>query len=229
MRPLPPISRSIFYGVILSGMLGIVFCITHRPITVGIHAARQSAYLQKAHAIGLAMYSYENDHNGNYPDGKSSTEVFQKLMDGGYVTEPTVFYVSMPGKTKPIAGQKLKPENVCWDFTSGATANSPGVLPLFFLTGYKVNYVPGGSAVPLLKPYPQYGGRTWMEWWNGESTLEFLNGGIAAFYMSNATMFTNLSVAPNGDDSIPNFISPDFKPDGRTYRQLAPDGPMPDH
>jgi hypothetical protein len=30
----------------------------------------------------------------------------------------------------------------------------------------------------------------------------------------------------NPDGSVANFISPDFKPDGKTYRQLAPDGPM---
>jgi len=37
----------------------------------------------------------------------------------------------------------------------------------------------------------------------------------------------NSVTAPDGTTSIPNFISPDYKPDGKTYRQLTPDGPLP--
>jgi hypothetical protein len=28
----------------------------------------------------------------------------------------------------------------------------------------------------------------------------------------------------NPDNTIPNVVPPDFKPDGKTYRQLTPDG-----
>jgi len=40
-------------------------------------------------------------------------------------------------------------------------------------------------------------------------------------------MLLNSSASVKPDASIPNFISPDFKPDGKTYRQLTPDGALP--
>jgi len=48
-------------------------------------------------------------------------------------------------------------------------------------------------------------------------------------YKSNNSRFIKLDTTANHDGSIPNFISPDFKPDGKTYRQLTPDGPLPEN
>jgi hypothetical protein len=194
----------------------------------GIKKARQSAGMQQAHSIGLAMYSFANDNGGNYPEGKSSTEVFQKLLDGGYVTNPTVFCVPMAGKSEPVAGQKLKPENVSWDVTSGVTINSPGDLPLVFLTGYKVTYVAGAAAIPITKPYPRYYDlppRTWAQFWHGEAApVEIV--GMVVFYINNSVAFRNFTMETDPDGSIPHFVSSDFQPDGKTYRQLTPDGPL---
>ena len=44
------------------------------------HMAVQSSIMQTSRTIALALHQYAADHNGRYPDGKSSTEVFQKLM-----------------------------------------------------------------------------------------------------------------------------------------------------
>ena len=186
--------------------------------------------MQTAHAIGLAMYCYANDNNQHYPDGNSSTEVFQKLIDGGYVSDPTIFYIPLSGKTKAVPGQKLKPENVCWDVTSGADSSSPDGLPLVFMTGYMVTYVPSGFAVPIIKPYPQFGAgpRTWSQWWHNEPPPEPIPPGIAVLYKSNLAKFMNLNTTTASPDGvIPNVVSPDFKPDGKTYRQLTPDGLLP--
>lgn len=184
--------------------------------------------MQQGRQIGQAMFSYATDNvqNGNaYPDGNSSTEVFQKLIDGGYVTDPTIFYVPLPGKVKAVAGQKLKPENVCWDVTSGVDSNSSDLVPLVFMTGYRMTYASGGSAVPVIKPYPPFWSepRTWSQWWNDAPAPEPGPSGIAIFYKGNNAVF--LKVNPDG--SLPNVVSPDFKPDGKTYRQLTPDGPFP--
>ncbi|MCE0498282.1 MAG: hypothetical protein LV481_10095 [Methylacidiphilales bacterium] len=178
------------------------------PVTPNLKKALQSQKMQTSHAIALVMFQYANDHNGNYPDGKSSTEVFQKLIDGGYITDPLIFYVQMTGKTKPTS-LRLKPENVCWDVTSTPDGSTSDELPLVFLTGYKVNYVPGGAAVPLMKPEYQ---------------------GIAVCYKSNNASFVVApsSTAVNPDGSIPNFVPADFNPQGKTYRQLTPDGVLPD-
>ena len=224
---LRPISNPVFYGVILLGLLSIVFCIIVVPINHGIIIDRQSAGVQEAHALGLAMYSYANDNNGNYPDGKSSTEVFQKLVDGGYVTDTSLFYIPAPGKIKALPGQKLKPENVCWDVTGGLTNNSPGELPLLFLTGYRVSYTPGGTAVPIADA-TVLASRTWSQWRDGEpEPSRVFSDGADVFYVNNSAVYITRTTAPDGTIAIQNFISADYKPDGKTYVQLTPDGPLP--
>jgi hypothetical protein len=137
----------------------------------------------------------------------------------------------MAGKIKPISGQKLKPENVSWDVTEGLDVASSDELPLVFLTGYKVNYAPGGEAIPLLKPYPRFewvdAHQTFFDWLLGRPAIHYFDPGIVVYYKGNNAMFIKLKPLPNGEESIPNFISPDFKPDGKTYRQLTPDGMLP--
>jgi len=195
----------------------------------------RDAAMQQSRQIGqvLLSYSYDNTQNNNaYPDGNSSTEVFQKLIDESYVFDPGIFYVPLPGKIKAIAGQKLKPENVCFDLTAGVAANTSDKLPLVFMTGYKVSYVPGGSAVPLIKPYPPFWTRTWQGWWRGESTSlgtyhEDLSPGVVVCYKDNNVVFLKLPNPEAPGAPIPNFIPPDFKPDGKTYRQLTPNGVLP--
>jgi hypothetical protein len=183
------------------------------------------ACVQNAHAIGLALYSYANDNNQQYPDGSSSTEAFQKLLDGGYVTDPAIFYIPMPGKVKASAGQKLKPENVCWDLTAPAESREPLALPLLFITGYKVNYVPGGVAVPLNKDAPLYGTEPFRGTiLQGPFSEAPYRKGVAVFYIDSSTTFLTMPLGISSDGSIPNFVPTDFKPDATVYRQLTPDG-----
>jgi hypothetical protein len=170
------------------------------------------------------MLAYANDNNGAYPDGKSSTEVFQKMLDGGYISDRGIFYIPLHGKTKTEPGQKiLKPENVCFDVTSGADQHSPAQLPLVFLTGYKVTYAPGTAAVPVIKPYPNYWERSWFDW----SDSDRFRPGIAVYYNGNNAKYEPLNPLGNSDNTVPNFVPPEFKPDGKAYRQLTPDGVLP--
>jgi len=196
-----------------------------------IRGSMHNAALLNGRMIELGMRLYATDHNGPYPDGSSSTEVFQKLMDGNYITDPAVFYVPLPGKMKAIAGQKLKPENVCWDVTSVGDSSSSDSLPLVFLTGYRITYAPGGSALPIVKPYPPFWPeRTWSEWSEGapyRSLRSLGPPGIAVIYKHPYAIFKVLTIAPNGDASAANFVPVDFDPKGKTYRQLTPDGPLP--
>lgn len=203
------------------------------PVGPSIKSSAANGYLQRTRSINLLLFSYANDHDGTYPDGQSSTEVFQKLLDEKYCDDPEIFYMPYSGKVPPKPGQKLKPENVSFDVTSGVDSNSLDRLPIVFMTGYKVNYVPGGVAVPMLKSSPRIGweeGPGFVEWLTGwrRRTIHYSDsGGITVAYKSNSTMFLRLQTPPNSNSVIPNFISPDFKPDGRTYRQLTPDGPVP--
>jgi hypothetical protein len=125
-----------------------------------------------------------------------------------------------------LPGQKLKPENVCWDVTSGVDSHAPDVVPLVYMTGYKVTYAPGGSAVPFIKPHPLFGAEPliWYRWWHTEAPGP---PGIAVFYKANNAKFINLDATSNPNASIPNFVPTDFDPKGKTYRQLTPDGPLP--
>ena len=156
------------------------------------------------------MYSYANDNKGKYPTGNSSTEVFQKLIDGGYVSDPSVFCpapLGVPGKTQ-AASNKLKPENVCWDVTVPAdVTNSPPSLPLVFSTGFRITYAPGGSAVPFPTQTP---------------ATRYI---IAVFYVNKSAFFLLNDGKP--DEVVPNVVPASFDAKGVKYVQLTPDGPLP--
>ena len=207
------IARFWIYVSLLMLAVIVILGVALGPITCGIKYAQQSSSLQTAHAIGLALYSYANDHGGKYPDGKTSTEVFQQLLDQGYVTDPALFFASymrVSGKVPPT-GNVLRSENVSWDVTGGADTSASDELPLLFLTGYKITYVAGAPAV-LSAPPPK---RTWGQWWDDVPAWE----PFMAFYSKGN--FAK-SVLANSDGQIPNFIPADFDPKGKTYRQLTP-------
>jgi hypothetical protein len=194
--------------------------------------------MSQAAAIGAAMEQYAETHDGKYPQGKSSTEIFQTLLDE-YKYDPETFYLPLPGKVQPVPGEKLKPENVSFDVTAGADPNSPDWLPLVFTTGFKVTYAPGGSAIPL-KPYPCL-----MRFWLRHSPERPVRGhetGIAVYYKGLGTVFLpagteaykgpdsiiiTFNAADKFDGSLANFVPPAFKPDGKVYQQLTPDGQLP--
>ena len=196
----------------------------------GVKLAPQSSQMQQAHAIGAGLAAYAADHNGHYPDGKNSTEIFQQLLDEKYVPDPTEFYIPFAGKVAPVAGQKLKPENVSFDFTAGADATDPEDLPLVFSTGYRVAYVPHAAAIPLPQTAPPSGFFMPARW---------PRSGLAAFYKGGYSVFLQpgTEIIHKGDDavevgynspvkpdgSLANFVPADLQPDGKTYRQLTPD------
>jgi hypothetical protein len=129
-------------------------------------------------------------------------------------------------------------ENVCFDLTAGVDSSSSDTLPLVFVTGYKVRYVAGASAVPLkLQPLYASWQQEWLHWPRSNELMPI--SGIAVCYKSNSARFVVLPPKVNPDGSmpyppryepnaiIPNFVPPDFDPKGKTYRQLTPDGLLP--
>lgn len=186
-------------------LLGVFFS----PVKGDFKHAVQSATKQTAHTICLVLYQYSIDHDNHYPQGQTSTEVFQKLIDGKYAEDPAMFYVPLPGKVRPLSFQ-LKPENVSWDVTCCVDFFSPNSLPIVYLTGFKVNFRPGSSA-ERINPIQH----TWETWWNGPNPWETF---MAMCDKENrARVFL-----PDLDGSIPNFIPADFDSKGKTYRQLTP-------
>ena len=165
--PLPPVKSKpmstwliVLLAVLGVGVLTIPCCcgVALGPITNGIKRAKENVALQHSRTIALAMMAYAEDHHGHYPDAgegpaagsvvtigggspgaSTSTEVFQRLIDGHYVTDPAIFYFDMPGKVKPV-GDRLAANNVCYDVTAGLTTDSPSGIPMVYPTGYTVTF-----------------------------------------------------------------------------------------
>ncbi len=181
---------------------------------------RESSLIENARDISLMLLNHAQDHNGRYPEGATSTEVFQKLVDGDYVSDSdgykaqlSIFYARMPGKT-PATSRQLKPENVSWDVTVPLTVNSPN-LPAVFLTGYRLVYKSGGAAIP--RPWPP---RSWGDW---ASDTDYPRGFIVVGYSTQgAYVWKNKSDGP-----IPKVVPDDFIERDNPYRQLTPDGQLP--
>jgi hypothetical protein len=224
-------SRSKFLTpVLLLGIVALLLGVSLGPIYIGPLPNYASSWKQEAHIIVTVMYAYAEDHDQLYPTGDSSTQVFQELMDGGYITDPNVFYIPLPGKTPPVAGKKLKPENVSWDVTSGVDTDSPDGIPVVFMTGYRVTYEPGATARASIKPYPRYDQISWeLKWRYRALTPDQYTPplGIAVAYKDDHAQFLPLDLKAHPDGSIPNFIPPEVKPDHKPYRQLTPNGAFP--
>lgn len=174
------------------------------------------------HALGFALSNYCADHAGKYPEGKSSTEVFQKLLDEQYVTDPELFYVELAGKVKARPGAKLKPENVSFDFTYGLGPRDSGSVPVVFLTGFRVTYAPGVAAKSNGPAFPTYYPRrpaTTSYFFGIPLPFHFQDRGIAVIYRDDDSTWIDAQ-----GDSIPNFVPTTFSAGGKTYRQLTPDG-----
>jgi hypothetical protein len=169
------------------------------PLTITDRDVSENSELHSAATIGKAMTGYARQHNEKYPQGQSSIEIFQQLIDQKYISDPSILYFPMTGKTKATSN-KLKPENVCWDVTDGVQTDDPDSLPVVFTTGYKIDYVSGGKAHPLVKPELPGIAVGYKPW-------------SASFYYPTA-------------DGI-HVIDPTFDPKGKVYRQLTPDGPLP--
>jgi hypothetical protein len=192
------------------------------PIKRGAPPA-EFRWVDQAEAIARALtdgpappYAWYAIDGAQFANGRSSTEVFQKLLDGGYVSDPNLFYLNLPGKTPPIKGQRLKPENVGFDLTAGITRSTApwNLVPLVFQTGFRVKYEAGSSAVPLEPPDMRYyrPQMSWMDWLlNAPINKKLPPPGIAVVFYGNRTAFLHLdrSLGPKG--AVPNFVSPKFK------------------
>jgi hypothetical protein len=190
-------------GWLLLGLFAVAALIAwtwlgHGPIHEGIERAHEIEGVAQAQAIVKAMHAYAADHGGAFPDGSTSTEIFQKLLDGHYVADPKTFFVLTGGKF-PADSSQLEARNVCFDVTAGATPKSPDDLPLVFTTGFDVSYKPGVNAT------------------HATDIVGILHG-IAVGYNGGATHFRRA-----GDDgTVPNLVPTDFNAKGGTYRQLEP-------
>jgi hypothetical protein len=202
--------------------MGLLLLLLPCALAHAIPQGRQSKTMFQSRAIGLILIQYATDHGGKYPEGKSSTEIFQKLLDEKYALDPSLFYYPMPGKTKAET-TTLKSENVGWDVTCCIDAESPDNLPMVFLTGYKVTYQAGAKAVPLKGLSKESASRSWSDWWHNKEKQWPIYFTAVCYKGASARALQD----PEPDGSFPTFIPTDFDPKGKTYRQLTPDGTIP--
>lgn len=102
----------------------------------------------QAKSIGNTLYlSTRMDEDFGYADSASSTEVFQRLMDAGYLRDPTDLYIEgMLGKVPYPGTGPLKPEHVCWDVLVPIEESDSGQMPKVVSTGWKLIFEPNASA-----------------------------------------------------------------------------------
>ena len=186
--------------LVVIGIIAILAGVALGPITNGIKKAKQSSGLQSAHALGLAMYSAANDNSQTYPDstGNSSANVAQTLLAGGYVSDPTIFFLSgdtASGAAKFTAtttpATTIAQSNVSWDFLgnggSGASSTQYTYLPLIWST------VQAGSE-------PALGGLSVSTAVTAKpaTASPFGTDGVAVFYVNNSAAFTTSSISGSG-------------------------------
>jgi len=209
-EPIKPKSRWVncLIGSLATAFVGaLLFVLFALPLFLEASAcAVASKGCLHASYICRGYNSYATEHHGNYPQGKSSTEIFQVLLDGHYVDDPGLFYLPMKGKVKATTPH-LSPENVSWDVTYSDNSAPSDQMPFVFTTGYKVNYSPGASLSPSNPP------PAWLSWWLPRPYMAVgkVNGGASVSHLSY-------------DGTNPGFIPADFDPTGHVYRQLTPDG-----
>ena len=184
--------------VVLLGLLVFWTERGHGPIAKGIEEAHEIDGVTQVKAIVQAMNAYAAVHGGAYPTGDTSTEVFQKLLDGHFVSDPKTFFVLTGGKF-PADSNQLDSRNVCFDVTAGASAKSPDDLPLVFTSGFEVKYKPGVNA-------------------SHSSDIVGILHGIAVGYKGGAAHFRH----EVSDGTLPNFFPADAEAEGAGYRQLEP-------
>jgi hypothetical protein len=85
----------------------------------------------------MQLVKYAQKHEGHFPEGNTSTEVFQRLIEEKYA-QTRVFWLE--GRKMPPSPDRLSPENVGFDFTKGADLKSPGWVPRVIPTGFKIDY-----------------------------------------------------------------------------------------
>lgn len=227
LLPKRPLKTWITVGLMLALGAYLLFMDVVQGGAHPYHTAIIVSHEKTAELIVSALRKYAADHAGKFPDGKSSTEIFQQLIDENYLGGAPMVYQRFPGKVEPNWGDRLRPENVSWDVTTGLTSNSPDSIPAVFSTGFRVSYGASALATPRTNPCPKlfYAVREVSDWWNGEpdptpyaAMVVCDKRGVARFIK------LDKNVPPAG--AIPNFIGPDFKPDGKTYRQLTPEGEL---
>jgi prepilin-type N-terminal cleavage/methylation domain-containing protein len=213
--------------LVVIGIIAILAGVALGPITSGIKKAKESGAVQESHALGLAMYSAANDASQTYPDstGSNASDVAKTLLAGGYVTDPSIFYISGGSATKyagaaASAVSSIAKTNISWDFAgatgSGLNSTQSQFAPLIWNSiagdtgATQVNvagYATTGTAITAV----------------AGTNSAFGQSGVACFYINNSAAFIvaqggsytcTLVTGPNNSGGLPATAVPSVNAGG---------------
>lgn len=205
--------------LVVIAIIALLAAVAIGPITGAMKTAKDNAGMQTTHAIYVADFQYNIDNN-NFADGADSGVIAQALMNGGYISDPSIFLIKGGGTTPFVganAAQNIQATNVSWDFLgsspagsgstttySGLTTSDPEQLPLVWSTGNTI-VIPTAAGV--------FGTATV----NGNGKNGFGTDGIAVAYLSGASAFkkvsniTTLNIAQFIDNSYTPPANPTYQ------------------
>jgi prepilin-type N-terminal cleavage/methylation domain-containing protein len=118
--------------LVVIGIIAILAGVALGPITNGIKKAQESGAMQTCRTLALAEFQYQNDQNGSYPDGTSAGDVGTALINGNYISDPSIFYIAADktasGTLKKAATTTtFVAANSSFDFSGTGTVGGTGV------------------------------------------------------------------------------------------------------
>ena len=201
--------------LVVIGIIAILAGVALGPITSGIRRAQQNAGMQQSRTIYVALFSYANDNNSNFPDGADAGAIANTLYVGKYVSDPKTFQLSGDSTyVTPTGTTTLKAANCSFDFAGTSTGATTGIgvgpsasdlLPVVWSGGDSGAAIPTGAGAgtafaPTTGIYSTYG--------------------IAVGYKSGSAFFRSVqtTAAPTfpGQGNV-DFVDQAFDPAGVTY------------
>jgi len=186
------------------GVAGVVLTlIAISFLTALSHGHARTMAENNSRQLGLLMMQYALDHEGQFPDGTTSTEAFQKLINAGILTSPNMLVLSLSKKDPVEAPAALTAANVDFDVIAPMDQNDPDWIPLLISSGWKVTLEPG--SVPVLVDREAARAAT-----GNPGMVVFRKGG-------------SVEILSMEDLKAGKLIPADaIFPRGKTYRQLRP-------
>jgi prepilin-type N-terminal cleavage/methylation domain-containing protein len=190
--------------LVVIAIIALLAGIAIGPITGALKTAKDNAGMQTTHALYIADFQYSIDNSNAFADGADAGAVANALLNGGYITDPTIFLITGCKTTvKAVPGQgggngksaSMTAANSSWDFMgyttgTGLTSNDPDQVPLIWATGNTLA-LPLASAevLPVGTDNP------------------FGTDGVPVVYKSGASKFQKASITTQ---SIANFVDPSY-------------------
>ncbi len=178
----------------------------------GMHSPEQYS-AANAHNLAVALFQYSTDNNGVYPNGASSTEVFQKLYDGNYLVDPANLLLSKLDRSYVSAAPPvhLPAHYPCWDTVTAGNrpldSTDSTNTPLVISTGLgPYAFQSGTNAVVIAHP----------------DNCAWGNDGVTISYLDTSSRFVRATGVTGGTATV-KLTETDFAiPPNTSYHTLTP-------